>query len=287
MDRPRIRLHYPNMDTIPIYALYGEQDSNTDWLHWESIPARSRLHGFRIAPHRHEQFFQVLVLTRGAGNVTLDGTDHRLVPTSVVVVPALTVHGYRFSEDVDGLVLTLMERDIGAVGLQLPPAMVLHQETRRLVAATRNLVEEARIAGPAHDAAMRALLTLLVIEIHRSRRDGIAQATPHRALGVAQSFRALVEEKYRETRRVGDYAGALGVSPTHLNRICRRVTGTTALGLIERRIGLEARRMLAFSTLSIKQIGGELGYEDPAYFTRFVTRVLGAPPSSFRRDRRI
>jgi AraC family transcriptional activator of pobA len=43
--------------------------------------------------------------------------------------------------------------------------------------------------------------------------------------------------------------------------------------------------MLAFSTLSIKQIGSDLGYEDPAYFTRFVTRVLGAPPSAFRRDR--
>ena len=64
---------------------------------------------------------------------------------------------------------------------------------------------------------------------------------PDPGFGLAQRFRDLVEARFRETRRISDYAGALGVSPTHLNRICRRVAGTTALGLIERRIGLEAR----------------------------------------------
>ncbi len=273
------------MNEIPIYGLYGEQDSSTDWLHWESIQSRSQPHGYRIAPHRHEQFFQVLVLTRGSGEVTLDGIDHALAPSMVVVVPAQTVHGFAFSEDVDGLVLTLMQQDIRTIDLQVPPAMVVTQQTRRLCAAARNLVDEARIAGPAHDAAMRALLTLLVIEIHRSRQDRRDDATPDRAFGVAQRFRDLVEERFRDSRRIGDYAAALGISPTHLNRICRRVAGTTALQLIERRVALEARRMLAFSSLSIKQIGSDLGYEDPAYFTRFITRVLGAPPSAFRRER--
>lgn len=285
MDRRGNRLHYRNMDGIPIYGLYGEQDSSTDWLHWESIQSRSRPHGYRIAPHRHEHFFQVLVLTRGSGAVTLDGIDHGLAPAMVVVVPAQTVHGFAFSEDVEGTVLTLMQQDIRTADLQVPPAMVVTQQTRRLCAAAKNLVDEARHAGPGHDAAMRALLTLLVIEIHRSRQGEGDGATPDRGLGLAQRFRDLVEERFRETRRISDYAGALGVSPTHLNRVCRRVAGTTALGLIERRVGLEARRMLAFSTLSIKQIGSALGYEDPAYFTRFVTRVLGAPPSTFRRER--
>jgi AraC family transcriptional activator of pobA len=285
MDRRGNRLHYWNMDGIPIYGLYGEQESSTDWLHWESIQSRSRPHGYRIAPHRHEQFFQVLVLTRGSGEVTLDGTDHPLLPSMVVVVPALTVHGYRFSEDVDGLVLTLMQHDIRAVDLPVPKAMVVAQHTRRLCAAARNLVDEARIAGPDHDAAMRALLTLLIIEIRRGRQDDGDDAKPDRAFAMVQRFRDLVEERFRDSRRIGGYAAALGISPTHLNRICRRVAGTTALRLIERRVGLEARRMLAFSTLSIKQIGSDLGYEDPAYFTRFVTRVLGAPPSAFRRDR--
>jgi AraC family transcriptional activator of pobA len=76
----------------------------------------------------------------------------------------------------------------------------------------------------------------------------------------------------------------MAVSPTHLNRICRQTLGTSALSVIERRIALEARRQLLFSTLSVKQIGAELGYDDPAYFTRFLTRMLGVSPTRFRQQ---
>ena len=85
---------------------------------------------------------------------------------------------------------------------------------------------------------------------------------------------------------MADYAQQIGISHTHLNRVSRQVLGASALAVIERRVALEARRQLQFSTLSIKQIGAELGYEDPAYFTRFATRLLGMAPSAFRRKMR-
>ena len=52
MDRGCNLLHYPNMNGVPTYALYGEADSarQQDWLHWETIQSRSRLHRYRIAP---------------------------------------------------------------------------------------------------------------------------------------------------------------------------------------------------------------------------------------------
>ena len=110
------------------------------------------------------------------------------------------------------------------------------------------------------------------------RNPGAARARFH-----ATAFRWLVDQRFRETRRVGDYAGRLGISQTHLNRVCRQELGISALTVIERRIALEARRQLLFSTLTIKQIGAGLGYDDPAYFTRVLKRVLGATPASFRR----
>ena len=62
MDGERKVLHYRNMASIPVYALYGEDSGQfaNDWLHWETIQSRSRLYGYEIAPHRHEQLFQVL-----------------------------------------------------------------------------------------------------------------------------------------------------------------------------------------------------------------------------------
>jgi AraC family transcriptional activator of pobA len=286
MDSTPIVLHYPNMrKPIPTYALYGETDSRHDWLHWETIQSRSRLHDYRIAPHRHEQFFQVLSLTGGRGEVTLDGTPFKLRPHTIVVVPALTVHDYSFSRNIAGIVVTMMERDLATFGIELPEAQVM-PGSPDLSAALDSLVAEADHPGVAHNAAMRAHLTLLLVTLARHRQHTIPTGEIDRSRLHAQAFRQLVARRFRQTRRIGDYADEIGISQTHLNRICRDVLGASALAVIERRIALEARRQLLFSSLSIKQIGTELGYDDPAYFTRFVTRSLGASPAAIRRAAR-
>lgn len=272
------------MKMIPTYALYGEQDTSQDWLHWETIEARSRLHDFRIAPHRHEHLFQVLHLTGGRAQVTLDGVVTSVRPGGVVIVPALIVHGYEFTEDVEGVVVTLLERDVRAAGIPVTSAIVLQSETRGVADALGRLIAEADDPGPRHDLSMRAHITLLLLAVERARNpvgpDGNA-ADPARR--HAEAFHDLVEKWFRRTRSVPDYAEAIGISPTHLHRVCRDQLGTTALALIERRVALEARRQLLFSTLSVKQIGAELGYDDPAYFTRVFTRIEGMSPDHFRK----
>jgi AraC family transcriptional activator of pobA len=286
MDSLPIVLHYPNMaSTIPTYALYGETDSRQDWLHWETIQSRSRLYDYRIAPHRHEQFFQVLSLTGGRAEVTLDGTVFKLRPSAIVLVPALTVHAYAFSRNVAGVVVTMRERDLSALGIELPEAQIM-PGSPALSAVLDNLLTEADHPASHHDAAMRAHLTLLLVMLNRQRQHAAPAADADRARIHAQAFRQLVARRFRETRRIDDYARSIGISQTHLNRVCRQVLGASALEIIERRIALEARRQLQFSTLSIKQIGAELGYDDPAYFTRFITRSLGASPAAIRRTSR-
>ncbi|WEJ58201.1 helix-turn-helix domain-containing protein [Devosia sp. FJ2-5-3] len=277
-------MHYPNMNHIPVYALYGEQEVSQDWLHWETIQSRSRLHGYRIAPHRHEQFFQVLHLTGGWARVGIDDASFDIRHEGVVVLPALSVHGFLFSDDVEGIVVTLMERDLVGMGLGLPGPQVLQGTSLFIGDAIDRLIGEADRPGSDHEAAMRAHLTLLLVALNRASQEAAPAGGPaQRALIHAKAFRALVDQRFRETRRIGDYAELLGISQTHLNRVCREVLGASALEVVERRLALEARRMLAFSSLSIKQIGAELGYEDPAYFSRVLTRVLGAPPGEIRK----
>jgi len=286
MDSVHNLLHYLNMQEIPTYALYGEAagERQQDWLHWETIQSRSRLHDYRIAPHRHDHFLQVLHLAAGEGEVVLDGQRTVLHPESVVVVPAGTVHGYSFSEDVRGVVVTLIERDLEGLGLPRPEAAAVSGECGEVGAALQRLTAEADRPGAAHDIAMRAHVTLLQVALRRLLKSGHAEQGPVRSRHIAHAFRELVEKRFRHSRRVSDYAAELGVSHTHLNRVCREVFGQPPLALIEQRLALEARRLLLFTTLSIKQIGAQLGYDDPAYFTRFITRLFGASPAKVRRQ---
>ena len=269
---------------IPVYALYGEEQgqSGVDWLHWETIPARSRLHGYEIVPHRHEQLFQVLLLSKGRAVAVLDGRELNLRRGAAVVVPALTVHGYAFSPDVDGIVLTLMERDVAELGLAFPNAFTV-EESNSIKREIEALIAEAERPGVGHEQALRARMALLLVALHRAASETAGEVPmDDPARRHAQLFRTLVDRKFRETRRIGDYAAAIGISATHLNRVCRQVMGASALDVIERRIALEARRQLRFSDLSVKQIATDLGYDDPAYFTRFATRLIGMSPSAYR-----
>ena len=75
-----------------------------------------------------------------------------------------------------------------------------------------------------------------------------------------------------------ELAERIGITPTQLNRVCRQVLGHSALDVLHARLALEAQRDLAYTTMSVKQIGLDLGFDDAAYFTRFFP-----PPPAPRR----
>jgi AraC family transcriptional activator of pobA len=82
---------------------------------------------------------------------------------------------------------------------------------------------------------------------------------------------------------VADYADALGITPSHLNTVCKQLTGKSTLEVVHERLGLAARRELAYTERNIAGVAHRLGFEDPSYFTRFFKRETGVTPGEFRR----
>lgn len=297
MDKHNIELDYSNMNAIPTYALYGEDDSaSASWFHWETITSRSKLYGFRISAHRHDQLHQILYLERGEARVMIDGKTIDVAPPALVIVPPMAVHSFVFSSDVSGFVLTFYAQDVRAaladIGREangLMEARIISPldgvvAANELDHVVRRLVAEADRAAPGQVAALKARLTLLLIAAHRLERAAARESQESQQVSErhARAFLDLVDKHYRDTRKIAFYASKLGITPTHLNRVCRQVLGNSALGVIERRILVEARRYLQFSTLSVKEIGILLGYPDPAYFSRFFAQRVGQGPQAVR-----
>ena len=99
-------------------------------------------------------------------------------------------------------------------------------------------------------------------------------------------FRSLIESQYLKHWPVIRYARRLAMSETSLNRLCRRQAGCTAFELIQRRLALEARRRLVYAGSPVSGIAAELGFKDPAYFSRFFRRHGGISPNEYRRRHR-
>ncbi len=99
---------------------------------------------------------------------------------------------------------------------------------------------------------------------------------------LARKFRQLVELHYRKHHNVSDYANMLNITPKNLNKKIVSEKQVAPSIIIKQRIILQAKRLLANTTLSIKEIADYLGYEDYSYFVRFFKSQTGLPPLSFR-----
>ena len=97
----------PAQPTIQTYNLFGESGDLPDVVHCETIAARSVLHEWEFAPHRHARLHQMLLIERGGGQATLEGRIHALRPMQVVNVPVGDVHGFTFKPGTQGWVVTL------------------------------------------------------------------------------------------------------------------------------------------------------------------------------------
>lgn len=285
------------MQPVPIYALYGEQPARMlpEPLHCESIPSRSRLHGWEIREHRHPHFLQILYIAEGTGRARMGPSAVALRAPCILVVPAGVAHGFQFSEDIDGFVFTAVQASVPPGVLAAFAEPVFHDlgegdAARADVGDAVRMLVAAWGAPPQpwRHAALLAGLTMILARLAAARAQAHTQTAvaTTRAHHHAERFRVLVERHFREHRGIEDYASRLGITPTQLNRVCRAVLGESALVVIQRRLLAEAERELAFTSLSVKEVALTLGFVDAAYFSRFFVRHAGRTPTAYRQATR-
>ncbi|MGW4200260.1 AraC family transcriptional regulator [Streptomyces sp. NPDC004726] len=127
---------------------------------------------------------------------------------------------------------------------------------------------------------LRQLLAGILLRIARlPAPDGSSQAQAQKPYHL---FQHELERSFAVLRQAHDYATRLGYSLKTLNRACRSATGHTAKQLIDARVTLEAKRMLAHTDLPVAGIGHRLGFTEPTNFGKFFTRATGQTPGAFR-----
>ena len=100
-------------------------------------------------------------------------------------------------------------------------------------------------------------------------------------------FRVKVERHYKEQWQVGQYAGLLRVAPARLNRLCLKLAGKSPFEIAQERLMLEACRKLTYVPARVASIAYELGFQDPAYFSRLFKKLMGVTPKEFRRQAQV
>lgn len=281
---------------LPISSLHGDQGRrpDVDWLHCESIAERSRLQDWEIQPHQHAQLMQIFWIRRGHCQASLDTVEHAVKGPCVMLVPPLSVHGFRFQPGVQGQVITVLaehlhkllarENDLERRLLRAHVQPLDPAQTASVMAAVQGLEQEYASAQDWRSLGLDSALVRLLVGLGRCLQDqgerpALAGARARRHVG---RYRELVEQRYREQPAVTACAAEIGITGTQLNRVCRQVLGCSSVAVLHARLLLEAQRELAYTAMSVKQIAHGLGFADAAYFTRFYLRQTGLTPSEWR-----
>ena len=148
-----------------------------------------------------------------------------------------------------------------------------------------SMVSELKSPGNAHREMLETYLrmflihTLRLLDMQEVKNGG----SSHQNNKLVQDFIAMVDKHFRTKHSVSDYAKELFVTPKSLTKKLHALGYPTSSEMIHERILLEAKRSLKFTQESVKEIAFDLGFDDPAYFSRFFSKKVGMTPLEYRK----
>jgi AraC family transcriptional activator of pobA len=202
---------------IPGYWLYGDSPAPPvpRFLHAERIVARAPRHDWQIRPHRHADLFQAFLITQGGAELELEGGHQAIAAPWLLWLPAGTVHGFHFSPDTDGQIITvstdfmsavLSEQNLAEIGATLSAPLSCPAEREDLApsfaAIARALTQDE---GALHTTIEAHLKLLLVAFSALLAPDTPAGGREEPGALLFRRFRQLVEQQYRRQWPVSRY----------------------------------------------------------------------------------
>ncbi|WP_329579328.1 helix-turn-helix domain-containing protein [Streptomyces sp. NBC_01361] len=254
---------------------------------------RSRRHGNDPYAPLRPAFHQLIGARERPLRMWVDFVEHELRPGSWLWIRPGQVQ--RFGPDLvtaDGVIVLfqpgfLPPATVSAAHMDPPyeqrPSVLEGSDAEGVRRALDHLVYEygamASLPLQAHTEVLRALVSVLVVRLAQARGPA---PRPTTASETFRRFHAAVERDHAVTRRVEDYAAALGYSTRTLTRATLAATGRTAKQYVDDRVLLEAKRLLQHSGLTAKEVTVRLGFTDASDFTKFFRLRTGTTPGAFR-----
>lgn len=256
-----------------------------------------------IKPHRHD--YQTIIWTKsGTGQHRIDGHIIQLIPNTFCMVAKGQVHQF-LTVDTDFALTSvrfndafLPEKTFGQIWsyratlfnnpsphnqtLPAPPDEVVEIESLfQLMEA-----EYRRPKSFGQDDGLRFLLQFLLLRIARLQQRSAYELSNVNVTDydVYQNFVTLLEKQFHEQHSVKYYADIVSLSAGKLSELTKRILGKSAKGVIMDRINLEAKRLLQFSDLSVKEIAFALGYNNPYQFSRAFKNYNQSSPNDYRSE---
>lgn len=247
--------------------------------------------------HAHrDDYYMFVFMEKGYVKLHIDFTEHEFAGATILCILPGQVHVFAGHADTDA--------DVDCWFLAADPMLVNdeHRDVFEKLSFAKsnpeltgdNVCDLKYCAAAIHrrlengeqlteHSVVRDLLSAWIGMFAEIYRKGFPASVNNRYGAITSRFKALLSAGYRTIKSPSQYASQLNISPVYLNEAVKKTTGMSVSNCIRNEIITQAKRLLFYTNMNVKEISGELGYEDYAYFTRLFTKVSALSPIQFRR----
>ena len=246
--------------------------------------------------HRHT-FYLLVLFTNGSGIHKIDLNEFKIKKGSLFIIQPGQAHSWKLSKDIDGYIvfyskeiynLYFGEKKIEEYPFYEPSKNISNisfneNESREIETFFQLLVKENQHHKSRKTDKILNIIDIIHIEISRKHllENEHSSETYHHKIKLFSEF---LEVHFTTEKSPSFYAEKMYISLKHLNRICKELLNKTVTELISKRVVLEAKRMLTFSTDSVSQIADALGYSNYSYFSKLFKKNTGFTPSKYKEN---
>lgn len=171
-------------------------------------------------------------------------------------------------------------------GSSTPPIIDLCEKDQKNFESMFHLFKsEFEVKDHIQGEMLRVMLKRILITSSRLIKNNLPDPEISKShLDIIRQYHLLVEQNFKEKHKVANYADLLFKSPKTLSNLFKKTGDKSPLRVINERIALEAKRLLLYSDKTAEEIAYELGYNEPAHFSKFFKNQVGYPPSAFKKE---
>jgi AraC-like DNA-binding protein len=256
-----------------------------------------------LMPHLHD-FYSIFWVESGEAIHATEFVEYSLKADTILFVPPGLKHRMYIDKSVSGTYILFNEDFIQYNRKNHVPLKeyrlfnnsdfkslitVAPEKREKLNNITGLIFDEIQNSDDYSQDIVLNLLHLFLLESRRifDQQNQIPKEAPETTPDTTIiRFKQLIEENFTKEKNVSPYAEMLNMNPSCLNELTKRTTGITAGELIRNRVIDETKKLLYSSKMSGKEIAYELGFDDPAYFSRFFKKYTGITLKEFRDNSR-
>ena len=285
-----------SIQNISIQSGDDREEVSPFFTYIETLERNNQKNDGNVKSHNHSNLFQVTIIEDGDVSFYAEGKEHRIDYPCVILIPEGKHHSIDYHKPTHGFMMLMSPESVNESLNQLPAEFIFSHKTsivseeiapydfEDILALCRSLHHKMIQKDRGSLVIKKNYSVLILLVILNSLRNALK---PNFKEKYAESsylykYKKMIREEVDAGGKVANYAKKIGITPTHLNRVCQQLVNKSALEIMHDNIALEAKKHLMYSNFSVSEIANILNFKDPSHFSKFFKKNTGKSPKFFK-----